>query len=160
MTTGSETFENLYKQYHPMVRQICLGYVKGDEEVAKDVTQEIFISIWNALPGFQGRSSYKTWIYRITVNTCLSHLRKNNKIVSIPLPDASNASVTESNSTDLLMQAIGQLAEVDRLVIMMVLDDLTYEEISEVMGVSEGNLRVRIHRIKKRLKTIMENGRL
>lgn len=160
MTTRSESFENLHQQYHPMVRQMCLGYVKGDEDLAKDLTQEIFIGIWNALPKFKGRSSYKTWIYRITVNTCLSHLRENNKLIRIPLADFSESQVTESDATDTLMQAIGQLAEVDRLVIMMVLDELTYEEMGEVMGISEGNLRVRIHRIKKRLKTILENGRL
>lgn len=69
-------FESLHMQYNPMVQHMCMGFMKGDKELANDLTQEIFINIWNAIPGFKGASSYKTWIYRITVNTCLQHIRK------------------------------------------------------------------------------------
>ena len=70
-------FESLHLQYYAMVLQMSLGYMKGDSELARDMAQEVFINIWNALAKFKGESSYKTWIYRITVNTCLLYIRSN-----------------------------------------------------------------------------------
>jgi RNA polymerase sigma-70 factor (ECF subfamily) len=160
MTHSPDTLKTLHEEYHPMVRQMCLGYVKGDEEMAKDLTQEVFISIWNALPRFEGRSSYKTWIYRITVNTCISHVRKKVPLKETSMPDLPSEDGQENDPTDQLLHAIGKLPEVERLLIMMVLDELSYSEIAEVTGITEGNLRVRIHRIKNKLKIIMENGRI
>ncbi|MBK6264941.1 RNA polymerase sigma factor [Marivirga sp. S37H4] len=162
MNFTPQTFEALHLQFKPMVKQVCLGYVKGDEEAANDLTQEIFMNVWNALAGFEGRSSYKTWVYRITVNTCLSYLRKNKKLLYTSLDtehSEMNADTSEADEYDLLFAAIGQLKEMDRLIIMMVLDDLSYDEIGEVIGINPTNLRVRIHRIKTRLKEIIENGK-
>lgn len=158
----SETFDVIYPQFHPMVKQMCLGYMKGDEDLANDLTQEVFINVWNALPNFKEKSSYKTWIYRITVNTCLNYLRKHKNTVHSSL---DNLSAREENTVEdpnysSLLTAIGQLEEVDRLIIMMVLDELDYDEIGEVMGISSGNLRVKIHRIKARLKKNIENERV
>ncbi len=155
-------FEKVYRDYFPMVRQMCLGFVNGDDDLAKDLAQEIFIIIWNKLDSFKGKSSHKTWIYRITVNSCLQHLRKEKKknelsltTIEHKLPDASDEKEIIDNKG--LYQAIGKLNAIDRLVIMMVLDGLDHESISEVMGIKETNVRVKIHRIKKRLKKILEN---
>ncbi len=74
----NEPFEKIYHRHHPMVLQMCLGFVKGDKDTANDLSQEIFISVWNNLDKFRGASSYKTWIYRITVNTCLQYVKKDN----------------------------------------------------------------------------------
>jgi RNA polymerase sigma-70 factor (ECF subfamily) len=155
-------FESLHKDYQPMVLQMCLGFMKGDIDLAKDLSQEIYINIWNALDKFKGASSYKTWIYRITVNTCLKYIRdkKDNNKVSVDeiVYRISNESSDQTeNSHQSLYNAIGQLGEIDRLIIMMVLDELEYEEISSVIGLSAVNLRVKIHRIKKNLKKILEN---
>lgn len=145
-----------------MVKQMCLGFVNGDDDVAKDLTQEVFITIWNKLDSFKGRSSYKTWIYRITVNTCLQHLRKETKKNELSISKFEHLLTDESDTTRTeagkdLYQAIAQLNAVDKLVIMMVLDGLEYESISEVMGINETNVRVKIHRIKKRLKKILDH---
>ncbi len=141
---------------------MCLGFVNGDDDVAKDLTQEVFITIWNKLDSFKGRSSYKTWIYRITVNTCLQHLRKETKKNELSISKFEHLLTDESDTTRTeagkdLYQAIAQLNAVDKLVIMMVLDGLEYESISEVMGINETNVRVKIHRIKKRLKKILDH---
>jgi RNA polymerase sigma factor (sigma-70 family) len=156
------TFDELHKKYHPMVMQLCLGFVKGEIDQAKDLSQEIFINVWNALEKFEGKSSYKTWIYRITVNTCLLHIRKYKKAINIPLEKVSEEL---QNSTEIdknyasLYQAIGKLNEIDRLTIMLVLDELSYDEIAEIMGINPTNLRVKIHRIKKKLKELLKDGR-
>lgn len=145
-----------------MVMQMCMGFVKGDIDLAKDLSQDIFINTWNSLDKFKGDSGYKTWIYRITVNTCLKYIRdkKDKNRVDIDnighnLKDDSQVSLEPLYES--LYKAIGQLPEVDRLIIMMVLDELKYDEISNIIGISEVNLRVKIHRIKKNLKKILEN---
>jgi RNA polymerase sigma factor (sigma-70 family) len=153
-------FESIYQQYHPMVLQMCTGFMKGDRVQASDLAQEVFINTWMALPQFRGESSHKTWIYRITVNTCLQHIRKEKSRAKNEL-EAGIPTIEQSASTDGhqdLYRAIGSLNDIDRLIITMVLDDLDYEEIAKVVGIQETNLRVRIHRIKGKLKEKMEHG--
>ena len=158
MSEPRTNFEALYRQYHPMVLQMCLGFVSGDRDVANDLTQETFINVWNGMAGFREDSSLKTWIYRIAVNTCLQHLRKEKKKTQVPISAVAEQaeSYTEVNNDQSLYAAIGQLSQIDRLIITMVLDELEYEEIAKVVGMNEATLRVKIHRIKLRLKTILE----
>ncbi len=145
-----------------MVLQMCRGYMKGHEELAKDLAQEVFINVWNALPGFKGNSSHKTWIYRITVNSCLNYLRNKKEQANIPIETIEQNHTDDSQPLESeiakLYAAIGLLPEIDRLIIMMVLNEIDYDEIAQVMGVSSGNLRVRIHRIKKNLKNHLNNA--
>lgn len=146
-----------------MVLQMCLGFMKGDADLAKDLSQEIFINVWNALAKFKHESSYKTWLYRITVNTCLLYIRNNKKIKifdSTLLPSMAIKESVEHHDKEYneLYIAIGKLSELDRLIIMLVLDELEYEEIAKVMGVNSVNLRVKIHRIKKKLKQLLEQN--
>lgn len=160
--TRKETFDNIYQQYNAMVLQVCIGFMKGDTVQANDLLQEIFINTWNALPHYRGEASYKTWLYRITVNTCLQHIRKQKNKIDASLEDvaqlpADNTATYTSEAYASLYHAIGQLAEVDRLIIMMVLDEMGYGEICSVIGINEVNLRVKIHRIKSRLKKIMNH---
>ncbi len=162
MPDNKGLFENLHKDYHPMVLQMCLGFMKGDRDMAKDLAQQVFINTWQALNKFNNTSSYKTWIYRITVNTCLKFIRDKKDKYSVSIDDEHIHLADESGSSSdkaylPLYREIGQLAEVDRLIIIMVLDELEYEEISNIIGISEGNLRVKIHRIKKNLKNILDN---
>lgn len=153
-----QLIEDLHRQYYPMVFNICIGFLKGDTEQAKDLSQEVFINAWNALAGFRKEASYKTWLYRITVNSCLQYLRRKKTQLKQDIGTIEN-SIEETPKVDYqpLYNAIGQLSEIDRLVIMMVLDEVDYEEIAQVFGLSSVNLRVKIHRIKSRLKKIMEN---
>jgi len=157
---NKERFEQLHEEYHPMVHQMCLGFVKGDTDIAKDLTQEVFINTWSAFGKFKGASSYKTWIYRITVNTCLKYVRGQKTKQHVTLEDKHDhgAEHTMELPHQELYEAIGKLNEVDRLIIMMVLDELDYNDIAEVVGINEGTLRVKIHRIKKNLKKLMNHG--
>jgi RNA polymerase sigma factor (sigma-70 family) len=160
---NKELFESLHKQYYAMVNQMCLGFVKGDYDVANDLSQEVFIIIWKKLGTFRGASSHKTWIYRITVNKCLEFIRKEKNKKTIPISTFEHelkvvSAEEETNDGNGLYAAIGQLKELDRLIIMMVLEGQDYEDISEVIGINPINTRVKIHRIKKRLKKILENG--
>ena len=156
-------FESLHKQYYAMVHQMCLGFVKGDYDVASDLSQEIFIIIWKKLDTFKEASTYKTWIYRITVNKCLEFIRKEKNKKTIPISNFEYELKVENKEEKTedekeLYFAIGQLKELDRLIIMMVLEGQESKDISEVIGINPINTRVKIHRIKKRLKTILNNG--
>ena len=155
-----QRFETYYNEYQDMVHSLCLGYSKGYRDLTNDLVQETFIKIWGALPKFEERSSPKTWIYRICVNTCLLHIRKhkNKKTESL---ETDHSAIAEEPGQDKnyneLYQAIGQLKELDRIIIMLVLDDLPYAEIAEITGITEGNLRVKISRAKQKLNKILSN---
>ncbi len=164
MSNNQTIFESLFRDYQDMVRQMCLGFMKGDEDSAVDLVQEVFINTWSALDSFKNTSSYKTWIYRITVNTCLKYIRNKKATSQIRIDQVEEQLAEPESQSDViedqhksLFRAIGQLNEIDRLVIMMVLDELDYEDIASVIGINEGNLRVKIHRIKKNLKKNLEN---
>lgn len=160
----NHTFENLHSQYFSMVLHLCRGFMKGDRDLAHDLAQDVFINVWNALPGYRAEASYKTWIYRITVNTCLLQIRKDKNKIKVPLETVAHPIETDTaahaqENENILYRAIGQLDEVDRLMIMMVLDEIEYEEIARIMGITENNLRVKIHRIKTKLKILIEDER-
>jgi RNA polymerase sigma-70 factor (ECF subfamily) len=154
-------FESLHLQYHGMVLQICLGYMKGDTHLARDMTQDVFINVWNALAKFRYEAAFKTWIYRITVNTCLQHIRSNKTRHTSALEETIyiqniQNEETEKNKHQALYRAIGELPELDRLIMMMVLDELNYDDISKITGINALNLRVRIHRTRKKLGEILK----
>lgn len=159
-------FESLHQQYYAMVLQMSLGYMKGDRQLAMDMAQEVFINVWNALPKFRNESSPKTWIYRITVNTCLLYIRDNKKKqltgLDETLHDPAQAaghvqSAPQHETHTALYRAIGELAELDRLIIMLVLEEIEYDEIAKITGINAINLRVKIHRIKKKMKELLKS---
>jgi len=162
--TDLSTFQTLHSQYLGMVMNLCRGFMKGDMDKASDLAQDVFINVWNALPGYRAEASYKTWIYRITVNTCLLQIRRDKNKIKVPLEAAihtmeQNTSTEQAENEKILYRAIGQLDEVERLAIMMVLEEVEYEEIARILGITENNLRVKIHRIKTKLKDLIENER-
>jgi len=152
-----EQFTALYNEYATGIKKLCLGYT-GDAALAQDLLQETFIAVWNNMQKFRAEAKWSTWIYRIAVNTCLTQLRKKKETLVdienshlVMLPDDIN---TKEQEVQLLYKCISQLPETDRLVITMVLEDTPYEEIASITGITENNLRVKIHRIKKQLTEI------
>jgi RNA polymerase sigma factor (sigma-70 family) len=154
--TKKQQFTTIYRQHHAKVFRLCKGYFNGEEETANDVVQEIFIKVWQHLDGFRNESTVSTWIYRISVNCCLLHIRKPSvkKETHLQhLPDMAQEEytpVTEERFTKMY-GCIRQLEETGKLIILLVLEGVDYPEIARVVGISEDTLRVRIHRIKKTL---------
>lgn len=151
-------FKQLFDENSKKVFNLCYGYT-GDSDTANDLMQETFIKVWQNLDKFRNQSQLSTWIYRIAVNTCLSHLRSAKRKPTEELNDYIIENLTEEQSDKneqvaALYRAISQLEENERLIITMVLDEIPYPEIAEISGISEGNLRVRIHRIKHKLTEI------
>jgi len=150
-------FKEIYKTYSPKVHRLCLGYT-GNAMEADDLLQEVFIKAWQNLDKFRGDSQVSTWIYRIAVNTCLYHLRsqKNKKSVDIDkaILKQEDEMDDKEQQVQLLYKCISELSESDRLIITLLLEEVPYGEIAQVTEISEGNLRVKIHRIKQQLSTI------
>lgn len=148
-------FKSIFDKNSKKIFHLCYGYT-GDADIANDLLQETFLKVWQNLDKFRNKSLISTWIYRIAVNTCLTYLRTEKRQAKDELTD----NIIETHSEEfsekneqiaLLYTSISKLEENDRLIITMVLDEMPYPEIAEVSGISEGNLRVRIHRIKQKL---------
>jgi RNA polymerase sigma-70 factor (ECF subfamily) len=145
-------FEDIYTTYSPQIFRVCMGYI-NDYEQAKDLTQETFISVWKNLSAFKNQSKISTWIFRIATNNCLRALEKSKRMPTTELP--FNLLVvheeTQEDKLKFLYNCIAELDEADRIIISLVLEDLPQAEIAAIVGVSNGNIRVKVHRIKEKL---------
>jgi RNA polymerase sigma-70 factor, ECF subfamily len=145
-------FDEIYKTYWSKVFRLCMGYV-NDYELAQDIAQETFIIVWQQLPRFRNESNVGTWIYRIATNNCLRQIDRQKKKSTDALPE----NMPDVHLPDLepqiqlLYKFVAELPELDRIIISLELEDVRQAEIAEVVGISEANVRVRIHRIKERL---------
>lgn len=155
-------FENIYKTNYQKVIRICMGYVNGNETLAKDLTQEVFIKVWESLASFREEASIATWIYRITVNTCLLQLRKKKylkgeeafeKLAEAP----EELQPSKENKLQRMYKCINELPKDSRGIILLELEGLPQKEIAEVIGISHEAVRVRIHRIKNSLTKCVKN---
>lgn len=153
-------FDEIYKIYWQKVFRMCMGYV-NDFEWAQDIAQETFIIVWKQLPNFRNESNIGTWIFRIASNNCLRQIEKEKRMVKTELPINLKEENQESIEPQLLLlcKFISELAEIDRLIISLELEEIKQVEIANIIGISEANVRVKIHRIKEKLmKKFKENG--
>lgn len=145
-------FEEIYTSFSPKIFRLCMGYV-NDKDLSKDLTQETFIQVWKNLEKFRNESGIGTWIFRIASNICLRQIERSSKMIKVDVPfqmeDKSDNHLNEQ--VELLYKCISKLEETDRLIISLVLEDLPQKEIAGITGISEGNIRVKIHRIKQTL---------
>ena len=126
-----------------------------DEEEVNDLFQEILINLWNGYESFEGRSNLRTWVYRVSLNTCISQDRKKKKKATIPLSMDINLFADQDEGTrqvDMLRQRINKLGPFDRAIILLWLENMSYEEIGQIVGISTKNVSVRLYRIKEQLK--------
>lgn len=156
-------FNSLFDQYYASVLRLCKGYFGGDEAVASDCAQETFLKAWEALDGFRGDSALSTWVYRIAVNTCLLHLRKQSTRKELPttvfpVVIQENESMADEDKVQKMYACIQKLDEKQKLITLMMLEGVEYPDIAQVVGITEEALRVRIHRIKKNLTKCVEHG--
>jgi RNA polymerase sigma-70 factor (ECF subfamily) len=157
-------FDELYREFSPRIYKLCLSY-SGDRLFADDLHQETWIAVWHSLPKFRNESKIGTWIYRIAINTCLVGLKKEKNKAN----DSENILAklvqkeTQDNSKEIarLYESISKLKEHERIIMTLVLEEKPYDEIAEITGITENNLRVKIHRIKKELQQIYSSyGRI
>lgn len=130
-----------------------MGYV-NDQGLAKDLAQETFIVVFKKLPEFRNEAKIGTWIFRIASNICLRQIEHLNRYPKDEFP----ANLSEENETDIepkikfLYKQISKLPETDRIIISLELENISQEEIANIVGLSNTNVRVKIHRIKEKLR--------
>lgn len=155
-------FTQAVGQHDAMIRRICFGYAKTTEDL-EDLYQDVLVNLWQSMPRFRGDSSMKTWIYRIALNTCVSNLRMTGKTPKgtpvTDFVDVMDETEQERNAIKELHECIATLGPVDKAVMMLWLDEYSYDEIAAMTGLKRSNVAVRLHRAKENLKTIYDNGR-
>lgn len=144
-----------------ILHRICAVYAQ-DSETGNDLRQEMLLQLWRSYPSFRSRSSFSTWMYRVALNTALMYRRKEKRrrptlsIDEVPPPNAESHSVANDEDVQFLYRCIQELPKLDRAVILMQLEQKSYQEIADVTGLSEGSVSVRIVRIKQKLRGRLE----
>ena len=152
-------FETIYKKYWAKIFRLCIGYL-NDYSLAQDIAQETFIKVWQYLPTFREEARIGTWIFRIATNNCLQQLKQQKQIIPAALPlDLSEEERTDIEpQIQLLYKCIALLPEIDRIIILLELEDIKQNQIAQIVGLSESNIRVKLHRIKSQLTIKMKNN--
>ncbi len=156
MNSSSNTdFEQLVREHKSTIYSVCYMFVATKEE-ADDLFQEVLINLWNGYDKFRGESSLRSWVYRVSMNTCISYKRKKRP-TTVPLslaPDVIEGNSAEGRQTEQLHKRILCLEPVDRAIVLLWLENLSYDEIASIVGISARAVGVRLVRIKEKLKTI------
>ncbi|MFZ9718013.1 MAG: RNA polymerase sigma factor [Chitinophagaceae bacterium] len=148
----------LIEEHKSLLLKICHIYGK-DEGEKQDLFQEIVIQLWKSFDTFRGDSKITTWMYRIALNTALTDLRKRKSKITISyredLPNEIKEEKYDHSKEEklaMLYEAIKKLTEIEKAIITLYLEEKTYEEMEEVLGISQGTLRVKVNRIKEKLR--------
>ncbi len=154
-------FISEFQENQNIIHKVCRIYT-NNQEAHNDLFQEITIQLWKAYPKFRGDSKLSTWMYRIGLNTAITLYRKSKRSIITQDFDSvlyriqsTNYDDTEEEQLKIMYKAIHQLSDIDKALIFLYLEDKNYKEISETIGISEVNARVKMNRIKTRLKKIL-----
>jgi RNA polymerase sigma-70 factor, ECF subfamily len=156
-----QSFVKQLKENQNIVHKICRLYT-SDSDSHNDLFQEITIQLWKAFPKFRGDSKFSTWAYRVALNTAITLYRKNKRRVDTVDYENQKFFIAhedynhqEEEKIKLLYQAVQQLNDIEKALVFMYLEDKNYQEISETLGISEVNARVKMNRIKGKLIKIL-----
>ena len=151
---GKLNFDQLVSEYTQLISKICYMYAT-DGEHFKDLYQESLINIWQGIEKYRGDASVSTWVYRVVLNTCVSYYRRNSRHLNVVPLDviAEPEAADDSRNEDLRMlyNLISRLGKLDKALILLWLDEKSYDEIAVITGLTKSNVAVRLNRIKKRL---------
>lgn len=154
METLDTTFAQMIREHKSTIYTVCFMFSKDSDEVS-DLFQEVLINLWKGYASFQNRSSVDTWIWKVSFNTCISYERKKQKRATLPLTMDINLfedKDEDSRQIRLLYDRIHRLKPFDRAIVLLWLENMSYEEIGAIVGISTKNVSVRLYRIKEELK--------
>jgi len=151
----------MLSRHRGAIHRVCRAYaIRGEEH--GDLFQEVVYQLWRAFPGYRDESSRATWLYRIAVNTAITRLRRHTRRPPhVPLGDDDADRPDPVRPTEIgsqveqLHRALRELSEVERALVMLYLEDLSYKQISEVLGISEANVGTKLTRTKAKLQEIV-----
>ncbi len=154
-------FVDILNNHRGLIYKVCHLYC-DDPEDRKDLFQEIVLQVWKSLESFRQESTIGTWMYRIALNTAITHFRKEKRLggkvslTGIDIPDLNDSSEKEDQLKELF-KAIENLDRIDKSIILLYLEEKNYEEISEITGLTRTNVGVRLNRIKIKLSNKIIN---
>lgn len=161
--TRQDEFVILVNQHRAMLYKVCNIYAFNEHD-RQDLFQEIIIQLWRSYPGFRGDSKFSTWLYRIAINTAIIDLRKQKKFIRHVEPEMLPANIPDiqynrdkEEQFHQLHDAITQLSQIEKAIVMLYLEDRSYEEMEDVLGINQNNLRVKMNRIKEKLRKITKS---
>lgn len=150
-------FAQIVREHKGTIYTVCYMFSNNEDDVA-DLYQEILVNLWKGFTKFRGESNIRTWIYRISLNTCISFERKKHrKVDTIPLTMDINLfddSDDDTKQVQLLKNRINKLGHFDRAIVLLWLENLSYDEIGNIVGITAKNVSVRLVRIKEQLKNM------
>ena len=156
-------FIEIIEDHKKLIYKVSHMYCEQADDI-KDLFQDIISNLWIAYPNFQNKSKISTWIYRVSLNTAINWFRestKHSKRIEYTnwIPNITNETDQEIDELhDQLYSAIDTLGNVDKAIILLFLDDTSYEEIAEIIGLSKTNVATKISRIKLKLKNCLSNN--
>jgi len=164
MSTKDE-FELIYQAYYPKVFRLCSGYASGRDDWAKETAQDVFITVWNKLDTLKDQKALAAWIYRIAFNTCMKRLKENKgrTDLSHQLIETAYSPEQQSEANEMIQKIHRALAHVsvdEKNLILLMLEGLENDDISDILGISRSHLRVKMHRTRQKLKTLLEDERI
>lgn len=158
--TAEQEFLQLVNQNQGIIRKVCHLYGRNDAD-KDDLYQEIVIQLWKSFGSFRGEAKFSTWMYRIALNTAISNLRKQSRKVALSFPEFIPVELADTDEEKIkeeklkeMYAAISRLTEVEKAIVMLYLEDKSYDEMEEILGISSGTLRVKMNRIKDKLRTL------
>lgn len=155
METLEKDFANIVRKHKSTIYTVCYMFSQDNDEV-EDLFQETLINLWKGFAQFRGDSSPATWIWKVSLNTCISFDRKKRRRgESVPLSMSINLFEDDDNDSlqiEMLRKRINQLGPFDRAIVLLWLENLSYEEIGEIVGITAKNVSVRLVRIREQLK--------
>ena len=164
MTTLEKQFAQTVAEHKSTIYTVCYMFSQDADEV-NDLFQEVLVNLWKGFESFEHRSDIKTWIYRVALNTCISIDRKKKKVSTILQRRQSEVRLTmdinlfedrdeDTRQVDMLHKRISKLHPFDRAIVLLWLEDLSYEEIGQIVGITAKNVSVRLFRIREQLKNM------
>lgn len=160
--TLENNFACMFKDNQRIIHKVCRIYTNNDDD-HKDLFQEIVLQLWNSFPKFRGEAKVSTWMYRIALNTAITQIRRPQKKQILHSEIDVSLMKIQTDEEDYLEEdlekmytAIHQLTDIEKALIMMYLEDNSYKEIADVLGITEGNARVKMNKAKNSLKEIIK----
>ena len=144
MTTLEQQFAQTVAEHKSTIYTVCYMFSQDADEV-NDLFQEVLVNLWKGFDSFEHRSDIKTWIYRVALNTCISINRKKKR-------RSSEDRDEDTRQVDMLHKRISKLQPFDRAIVLLWLENLPYEEIGQIVGITAKNVSVRLFRIREQLK--------
>lgn len=151
-----QSFIDLLNKHQRIIHKVCTLYMDNPAD-REDLFQEITLQAWKAYGSFRGEAQFSTWLYRVALNTAITFFRKDKRKPRMVYDDTTHERPAEADNhieeqVIAMYKAIGELSKIDKALVMLYLEDYSYQQIGEMMGITANNVAVKMNRIKTKLK--------